>query len=111
MRSVSNATWTFVLPVSSTPEPNFAAISRLRSVVIVIAAAQASSLWRQAWAIAYNCRCTVQSSQRSSGGESARDLACSFDVATHLLYQLLGRLEAPLAAQPREEVETQLFTV
>ena len=70
MRSVNKATWTLVLPVSCSPEPNLAAISRLRSVVIVIAVAQASS--------ALAARALDE------------DFACALDVAMHLLDQGLG---------------------
>jgi len=38
MRSVSSATWTRVLPVSCSPEPNLAAISRLRYAVMAVIA-------------------------------------------------------------------------
>ncbi len=40
MRSVSSAIWTLVEPVSRSLEPNFAAISRFRSVVIVATSGQ-----------------------------------------------------------------------
>src|SRR5450759_895271 len=96
MRSVSRATWTLVLPVSCSPAPNLAAISRLRSVVMVIAVAQASSPGARA---------------RSRKPVLRGDLSRALHVAAHLLDEILGRLEASLAAQPGQEVQPQLVSI
>ncbi len=89
MRSVSSATWTLVLPVSCSLAPNFAAISRLRSVVIAAMARHGS-----------RPRALNQAHRRplSGIGDSScpprehrcGDLARALHVAVHLLDSAVG---------------------
>src|SRR5665213_2832609 len=92
MRSVSSATWTLVEPMSCSLEPNFPAISRLRSVVIAAIGGHGSR--RPARSIHLR--------------DALSDLACALHVAVHLLDQRLGRLETALAAQALEEIQAQI---
>ena len=76
MRSVSSAIWTLVLPVSCSPAPNCAAISRLRSVVIAAIAGHGSRRRR------------ADGADGASSAASRRgDLARALHVAVHLLDQ------------------------
>src|SRR5215204_6224289 len=88
MRSVSSATWTSVLPVSFSPLPNCAISSRFRSWVTVMPAARLAA-----------------STRRSGDGAGA------LDVHGHLLHERFHAAEAPLAAEPLEEVEAQVLPV
>src|SRR6195256_854702 len=94
MRSVSSAIWTLVEPVSCSLAPNLAAISRLRSLVIAVIGAE-----------------RLADSRLFSARMRRDELARARDVAVHLLDERLGAVEAPLAAQPREEVQAQLAAV
>src|SRR5512132_452830 len=88
MRSVSSATWTSVLPVSFSPLPKRAISSRFRWRVTVMPAARVAA-----------------------SAVRAGDVAGPLDVAAHLLDERLDAVEAPLAAQPLEEVEPQVLAV
>src|SRR5919112_3373993 len=74
MRAVSSATWTSVEPVSASPRPYSATISRFLSAVSVIELETVAAL--------------------------SRDPACLDEVELHLLHQRVDRLELPLAAHP-----------
>src|SRR4051812_11766386 len=93
MRSVSSATCTLVEPVSCSPAPNWAAISRLRSVVIAVIGGHTVAE-----------RCGRRTSSQS-------DLARLRDVAMHLLDQRLRRVKAPLATQTLDEAQLQRLAV
>src|SRR4051812_40610688 len=86
MRWVSRAIWTRVLPVSCSFSPNLATISRVCSVLSV-----------------------VMRRRRIQG--SGRDGPGLLDIAAHLLDEVVDAREAPLAAQPLEELDRELFAV
>src|ERR1700740_246199 len=91
MRSVSSATWTLVEPVSRSPEPNFAAISRLRSLVIAAIGAD-----------------TLADPRRPSRASRAEQFARALHVSLHLRRQRGGAVEAALAAKALHELEAQI---
>ena len=105
MRSVSSAIWTLVLPVSRSPAPNCSAISRLRSLVMLHRRDGSRPPLRGQRAR------RPPSLPAAASAPAPRQLARALDVAAHLLHQRGGVGEAPLAAQPREEVQAQLAAV
>src|SRR5690349_24821356 len=99
MRSVSSAICTFVLPVSASLAPNWAVISRLRSLVIAaIRPGTVADGWRP-----------IAAPARPSA--SRDELARAPYVVVHLGHQRVGRVEAALAAQPLQELQRQLLAV
>src|SRR5918998_1911761 len=91
MRAVSSATWTSVEPVSASPRPYSATISRFLSAVSVIEPETVAA--------------------ETSLGTGVGDLARLHQIALHLVHEGVHGVEALLAAHALEEGDPQCLAV